>query len=125
MKFERNWCEAEGQRFLYARPKTRVSDKDWIDFFETELANYQDDLFLILVDVTGVEEDIGFELFSHITEMFKKRNIRRARFAVLPSNAYYPILQKLLEGLASMRDVDLEVQLFEQRDAAEAWLISQ
>lgn len=125
MKFKRNWCETEGQRFLYARPKTRVSDDDWMAFFDTELAGYQDDLFLILVDVVGVDEDIGFELFSHIAETLKKRNVRRARFAVLPSNAYYPILQQVLEELAVMRELDLKVQLFEQRDAAEAWLGSQ
>lgn len=125
MKFERNWCEAKGQRFLYVRPMKMVLDGDWIAFFDAELADYQDDLFLILVDVVGVEEDIGFDLFSHIAETLKKRNVRRARFAVLPSNTYYPVLQELLEKLASLRAVDLQVQLFEQRDAAEAWLISQ
>lgn len=125
MKFERNWCEVSGQRFLYVRPKTMVKDKDWMDFFDAELVDYQNDLFLILVDVVGIEEDIGIELFSHISETLARFGVRRARFAVLPSNSFYPILAKLLENLAKLKEIDMEVQLFQQRDAAEAWLGSQ
>lgn len=122
MKFEKNWCEINGQRFLYVRPKVMVTNEDWGGFFEAALADYQNETFLILVDVARVEEDIGFEGFAHITEILKGCNIRRARFAVLPSNAYYPILAELLEKLARTKDLDLEVQLFEKRDAAQAWL---
>lgn len=125
MKFEREWCEVSGQRFLYVRPKTMVKDKDWMGFFDVELVYYHNDLFLILVDVVGVEEDIGIELFSHIAKVLLNHGVRRARFAVLPSNSYYPILASLLEKFAAVKELDLEVQLFQQRDDAEAWLSSQ
>ncbi len=125
MKFERDWCEVSGHSFLYVRPKTAVNDKDWISFFDTELVDYQNDQFFILVDAVGIEEDIGLELFSHLSEVLVRCGVRRARFAVLPSNSFYPVLMQVLEKAAMLKELDAKVQLFKQRDAAEAWLGSQ
>ena len=122
MKFERNWGEVSGQRFLYARPKEKVYDADWLGFFEAELADFHLDTFLLLVDVVGVEEDIGFDLFSGLTELLKQLNVRQARIAVLPANVHYPILTNLFNTIAKQREFDLKMELFPHRDAAEAWL---
>lgn len=122
MKFAWNWGELSGQRFLYARPKEKVHDADWLGFFEAELADFQSDTFLLLVNVVEVEEDIGFDLFSGLTELLKKLNVRRARIAVLPSNEHYPILMDLFNTLAHQRRFDLKMEIFPNRDAAEAWL---
>jgi len=125
VEFERNWGEVSGKSFLYVRPKGYVSDEDWIRFFEFELDDYRDDVFRLLVDVIGIEENIGIKGFSRIAEILKERNVLRTRIAVLPSNSAYPALAHLFESVAKFKGLDLKVQLFEQRDAAEDWISSQ
>ena len=72
VEIEQNWGEVSGQRFLYVRPKSAVSDEDWVGFFEAELKDYQNDVFLLLVDVIGIEENITADGFSRIAELLKK-----------------------------------------------------
>ncbi|GEM_PF-1889171 len=125
VEFERNWGEVSGQRFLYVRPKSEISDEDWVRFFQAELDDYRHDVFLVLVDVVGVEDNIGFDGFSRIAELLKKLNVRRTRIAVLPANESYPFLVDLFDTIAGKRGLDLKVELFHQRETAEAWLGSQ
>ena len=101
-----------------------MKNEDWMDFFDTELDGYQGDLFLILIDDVGVNEDIDHNLFSYVAENLKNRNVRRARFAVITYDKATEMLKNLFEAMAKTKELDLKVQLFEQRDAAEAWLAS-
>ena len=112
MEFEQNWGKVSGQSFLYVRPKGNVSDEDWIRFFEFEPDDYRHEVFRLLVDVIGIEENIGFNGFSHIAEILKERHVLRTRIAVLPSNSAYPTLAQLFEGVAEIKGLDLKAQLF-------------
>ncbi|MBT4940530.1 MAG: hypothetical protein HON14_15450 [Rhodospirillaceae bacterium] len=60
--------------------------------------------------------------FSRIAELLKKLNVRRTCIAVLPSNEHYPILADLFDAIAERQDLDLKVELFHQREAADEWL---
>ena len=110
---------------LYVRPKTAMRNEDWMAFFDTELDGYQDGQFLILINDVGVEDNIDHELFSYVVENLKNLNVQRARFAVLSHDKSISLLKKLFEDLAKAKELDLEVQIFEQRNATGAWLGSQ
>ncbi len=125
MKFERNWREVAGKPYLYVRPMVNVSDKDWMDFLYEELTDYQGDELLMLINAVGVEENIGIELFSHASELLIKCGVQKTNLAVLPPNDFYPTLMSLLEQTAMLKGVDLEVQLFQQPEAAILWLGNQ
>lgn len=125
MEFEKEWCELGDHRMLYVRPKRAVINEDWMAFFDTELDGYQDDLFLILINDVGVDDNIDHELFYYVAESLKNCNVQRARFAVLTDIKYTSMLKKLFEDLATAKGLDLKVQLFEERDTAEAWLGNQ
>ena len=122
MKFEWQWGELNGQRYLYVRPKEKVCDADWLGFFDAELVGFHLDTFLLLVNAVGVEEDIGIRLFSGLTDLLQQLDVPRARIAVLPANEHYPILMKMFDSLAKERGFDLEIKISPNRDAAESWL---
>ena len=121
-KFEREWSETGGRRYLYVRPRTAINNDDWMAFMEAELDGFSDGVFRILVDVVGVEEDIGIDGFSRVSEFLKALGVHRARFAVLPADQFYSILATLFDRVAESKGLELEVELFHQRSAAEAWL---
>ena len=121
-KIEHEWCEAAGRRYLYARPRTAVNNDDSVGFFETELDGFSDDVFRVLVDVVGVEEDIGIEGFSRISEFLAGLHVRQVSIAVLPANEFYPIIANLIREVASNKGLDARTEIFLQRSAAEAWL---
>ena len=83
-EFDLSWEETGGQRFLYVRPQSAVSDDDWVNLLQAELPPGQHEVFLLLVDLVGVEDNIGIDGFTRLADLFQK-HIRRTRIAVLPS----------------------------------------
>ena len=122
---EREWGEVGGRRYLYARPRISVNNDEWVGFFETELDGFSDDVFHLLADVTGVDEDVGIDGFFRFAELLVGLHVRRVRIAILPANEFYTSITNLFREVTSSRGLDVKVKICHQRSAAEAWLAEQ
>ena len=121
-KFEWQWKEAAGKRYLYTRPTTSINESDWIAFFRSRLEVYAESEVAIIVDVVGVDEDIGKNGFDEIISIFMDRNIQSARIGVIAHDQFKKMLADVLNLTGKSRDFDLDCQVFVQFDSAEDWL---
>lgn len=125
VNFEKKWHELNGKRILVVRPDAAVFDADWVVFFNNELKGYQQDEFFLLLDIRGIEENIGYDGFNRIAALLAKQNIKRSRIGVttaVPKG--YSMLGKLFDKIAESNGIDLHVEIFHDMEFAWAWIES-
>ena len=125
VEFKRELQQSNGQHFVYVRPLGDATDDDWVDYFTTQFDTTPVAEFFMLVDLVGIEDSIGLEGFTRLSDLIKAQGFRRPRIAVLPPNEHYPALAKIFSFAAGSRDLDFKIELFRDRAAAEEWLGAQ
>ncbi len=125
MKIESNWSEICGQQCLYIRPKVSVFDEDWIKFFTAELESFRHEVLFLLVDDFGVEDNIGFDGFQHLTNLLTGLNVQKVRIAVVKSDMHFPDLANMFVKVGQNTGLDLNIELHQKYENAEAWLSNQ
>lgn len=120
--FEKKWQKINGKRIFYVHPTSAVFDDDWVAFFENELKNYLDDNFFLILDIRGIEENIGYDGFTRIADLLKKKNIKLIRIGVLATDpGFFEMLAKLFGTIAEAKGINLQVEVFEEMELACAW----
>lgn len=120
--FRHEWREIEEETYLYVRPRERyVAGKAWAGFFAKELEGYSDPQLLTLLDVVGVEADIGIEGFRQIARTAKELGLAHIYVAVLQADPSYPFLADRFQGIAEEFGLDFHVQICFERHSAETW----
>ena len=125
VEFTRELRTANGQHFVYVRPLGEVTDDDWVNYFNDQLAGHPLKEFFLLIDLVGVEDNFGLDGFSRLSDLFKAQDFDRTRIAVLPPNEYYNALAKIFNIAAGSRNLNFKVELFRSSDAAMEWLGNQ
>ena len=125
VEFKRELQEFNGQHFVYVRPLGEISDDDWVDYFQAQLIGHSLKELFLLVDLIGIESNVGLDGFLRLSDLFKAQGFDRTRIAVLPPNEHYNALAKIFSIAAGSRDLDFKVELFRGKDAAKEWLGNQ
>jgi hypothetical protein len=89
------------------------------------LATVDEEFGLFLIDFVGVEDNVGLDEFSRLSDLFKAQGFDRTRIAVLLPNEHYNALVKIFNIAAGSRDLNFKVEIFRTSDAAKEWLGNQ
>jgi hypothetical protein len=125
VEFTRELRTTNGQNLVYVRPRGEVADNDWVYHFITQFSNVPVPEFFMLVDLIGVDDNIGLDGFSRLSNLTKIQGFDRTRIAMLPPNECYDALAKTFNIAAESRDLNFKIKLFRSSDAAEDWLGNQ
>ena len=106
-------------------PLGEVTDDDWVDYFQAQLVGHPLKEFFLLIDLVGVEDNVGLDGFSRLSDLFKAQGFDRTRIAVLPPNEHYNALVKIFNIAAGSRNLNFKVEMFRSSDAAKEWLGNQ
>ena len=77
VEFKRELQQSNGQHFVYVRPLGDVTDDDWVDYFTTQFDTTPVAEFFMLVDLVGIEDSIGLEGFTRLSDLIKAQGFRR------------------------------------------------
>ena len=83
VEFTRELRTTNGQNFVYVRPRDEVADDDWVDHFINQFSNVPVPEFFMLVDLIGVDDNIGLDGFSRLSNLINTQGFDRTRIAML------------------------------------------
>lgn len=119
------WDKSKGLDIMTVKPLAPVNGENWVEFFKSNLENFNKDNFFLIADLVGVEENITAEEFSHMADQFIHLGITKVRIVVLTLNSEYLKLGKLFESMAELKKLDLTVNFLKNEDEAINWFKTQ
>ena len=119
------WEKSQSLDIMTVKPLNPVVGENWVEFFKSNLGNFNKDNFFLIADLVGVEENIKAEEFSQMADQFIRHGIKKVCIIVLTLNSEYLKLGRLFESMAELKKLDLKVNFLKNKDEAISWMEDQ
>jgi hypothetical protein len=120
--FDWEWKQLAGKSCLSVAPRGMVDDELWITFFNQISDTFPDGEAFVIVDVRDVEDQVSWQGFEGIIDVFKKKRVKFVVTAVITTDQHHDVTAKLFRRLAEQSSFNLQINTFDDSDLAKHWM---